>query len=79
VDRLKNHLIGTGHWSDAKHEKLEEELTAEVQAAWKEAQQYGTMTEGPFLESGTMFDDIYADVPKHLESQRRYMLEIEGS
>ncbi len=79
IDRLKNHLISMGHWSDAKHEQLQDELTAEVQAAWKEAQKYGTMTEGPFLESGTMFDDIYADVPKHLESQRRYMLEIEES
>jgi 2-oxoisovalerate dehydrogenase E1 component alpha subunit len=79
IDRLKNHLISSGQWSDAKHEKLTEELTAEVQAAWKEAQKYGTMTEGPFLEPGTMFDDIYAEVPKHLESQRRYMLEIEES
>jgi hypothetical protein len=26
-----------------------------------------------------MFDDIYAATPPHLESQRRYMLEIEGS
>ncbi len=48
-------------------------------AAWKEAQQYGTMTEGPFLDSASMFDDIYAETPQHLESQRRYMLEIEGS
>jgi 2-oxoisovalerate dehydrogenase E1 component alpha subunit len=79
IDRLKNHLISIDHWSEEKHEQLEEELKAEVLAAWKEAQQYGTMTEGPFLESGTMFDDIYAEVPKHLESQRRYMLEIEGS
>ena len=37
------------------------------------------MTEGPFLDSGTMFDDIYAERTPNLESQRRYMLEIEGS
>jgi len=79
IDRLKNHLISNGHWTEEKHEKLEEELKAEVLAAWKEAQQYGTMTEGPFLESDSMFDDIYAEVPKHLKSQRRYMLEIEES
>ena len=79
IDRLKNHLISTGHWTTEKHEQLEEELKAEVLAAWKEAQQFGTMTEGPFIEAGTMFDDIYAEPPKHLESQRRYMLEIEGS
>jgi 2-oxoisovalerate dehydrogenase E1 component alpha subunit len=79
IDRLKNHLIVSGHWSEEKHTKLEEELHAEVLAAWKEAQKYGTMTEGPFLDSGTMFDDVYAETPSHLESQRRYMLEIEGS
>ena len=79
IDRLKNHLINIGHWTDEKHEKLEEELQAEVLAAWKEAQKYGTMTEGPFLDADSMFDDIYAEVPKHLESQRRYMLEIEES
>ena len=79
IERLKQHLISTGHWSEEKHEKLEEELKAEVLAAWKEAQQYGTMTEGPFLDSASMFDDIYAETPDHLESQRRYMLEIEES
>ena len=77
IERLKNHLIAGGHWTEEKHEELEEELKAEVLAAWKEAQQYGTMTEGPFLDPASMFDDIYAETPPHLESQRRYMLEIE--
>jgi len=79
IERLKQHLISIGHWSEAQHEQLEAELKAEVLAAWKEAQQYGTMTEGPFLDPASMFDDIYATTPPHLESQRRYMLEIEGS
>ena len=77
IERLKQHLIAEGHWSDAKHEKLEEELKAKVLAAWKEAQQYGTMTEGPFLDPSTMFDDVYAETPHHLESQRRRMVEVE--
>jgi len=76
IERLKQHLIREGHWSDKKHAALEEELKSKVMAAWKEAQQYGTMTEGPFLEPGTMFDDVYAETPRHLESQRRRMLEI---
>ena len=79
VERLKQHLIVAGHWSEAQHEQLTEELRGEVLAAWKEAQQYGTMTEGPFLDPGTMFDDVYAEMPRLLEGQRRYMLEIEGS
>ena len=79
IERLKHHLIANGDWTEEKHEQLEEALKAEVLAAWKEAQQYGTMTEGPFLDSASMFDDIYAETPPHLESQRRYMLEIEES
>ena len=77
MERLKQHLIVEGHWSEKKHARLEEELKAEVTAAWKEAQQYGTMTEGPFLDPSTMFDDVYAETPRHLESQRKRMLQVE--
>ncbi|MDH4054117.1 MAG: 3-methyl-2-oxobutanoate dehydrogenase (2-methylpropanoyl-transferring) subunit alpha [Gammaproteobacteria bacterium] len=78
IERLKQHMIAEGHWSDAKHESLVDQLRAEVTSAWKEAQKFGTMTEGPWLDPATMFDDVYAEVPDHLESQRRRMLEIEG-
>ncbi len=36
------------------------------------------MTEGPFLDPSSMFDDVFAETPDHLERQRKYMLEIEG-
>jgi 2-oxoisovalerate dehydrogenase E1 component alpha subunit len=77
IERLKQHMIAEGHWSEAKHEKLVEELRVEVTSAWKEAQKHGTMTEGPYLDPATMFDDVYAETPGNLESQRRRMLEIE--
>ena len=76
LERLKQHLITVGYWSEKKHEQLAEQLKAEVHAAWKEAQKYGTMTEGPFLDPATMFEDVYAEMPAHLESQRRRMLEV---
>ncbi|MBT8089662.1 MAG: 3-methyl-2-oxobutanoate dehydrogenase (2-methylpropanoyl-transferring) subunit alpha [Gammaproteobacteria bacterium] len=78
LERLKQHLIVEGHWSEKQHEKLEKELHAEVLAAWKEAQTYGTMTEGPFLDPASMFEDVYAEMPTNLESQRRRMLEVLG-
>ena len=77
VERLKQHLITEGRWSEDKHEALEKELHDEVLAAWKEAQKYGTMTEGPFLDPSHMFDDVYAEMPAHLEEQRRQMLALE--
>jgi 2-oxoisovalerate dehydrogenase E1 component alpha subunit len=76
IERLKQHLINEGHWSEKKHEQLWEQLVADVHAAWKEAQKYGTMTEGPFLDPESMFDDVFAEMPANLESQRRRMLEI---
>jgi 2-oxoisovalerate dehydrogenase E1 component alpha subunit len=76
IERLKQHLIVEGHWSEKKHEQLWEQLVADVHAAWKEAQKYGTMTEGPFLDPASMFDDVFAEMPANLESQRRRMLEI---
>jgi 2-oxoisovalerate dehydrogenase E1 component alpha subunit len=78
IERLKQHLIVEGQWSEKKHEKLEKELKAEVLAAWKEAQKYGTMTEEPFLDPASMFDDVFVETPAYLESQRRRMLEVEG-
>jgi len=78
IERLKQHLISLGTWSDQQHEKLEAELRDEVLSAWKEAQKYGTMTEGPFIDPGVMFDDVYADTPQHLEQQREQMLDLEG-
>ena len=77
IERLKQHMVSEGNWSEAKHEKLVEELRAEVTSAWKEAQKHGTMTEGPWLDPATMFDDVYAETPRNLESQRRRMLEVE--
>ena len=78
VERLKQHLIAEGHWSEEQHEEVIEEYRVKIAAAWKEAQKYGTMTEGPFLDPAGMFDDVYADVPEHLEKQRQQMLELEA-
>jgi len=77
IERLKQFMLAEGHWSPAKHESLIDELKTEVTSAWKEAQKHGTMTESPWLDPATMFDDVYAETPKHLESQRRRMLEVE--
>ncbi|MGB5247328.1 MAG: thiamine pyrophosphate-dependent enzyme [Woeseia sp.] len=77
LERLKQHLITEGRWSDKEHKALEDELRAEVTAAWKQAQKAGTMTEGPFIDPASMFDDVYAETPAHLELQRKQMLALE--
>ena len=77
IARLKQHLITLGVWSDQEHEAARQELEAEVVAAQKEAEQYGTLAANP--EDGrasgaaSMFDDVYKDLPEHLRLQRQQL------
>jgi 2-oxoisovalerate dehydrogenase E1 component alpha subunit len=77
VERLKQHLITEGHWSEDQHEEVTDEYRVKVAEAWKEAQRFGTMTEGPFLDPGEMYDDVYAELPEHLRIQRQQMRALE--
>jgi hypothetical protein len=47
-----------------------------VTASWKEAASYGTLTEGPTLDPATMFDDVYKEMPPHLQRQRAELLKL---
>jgi 2-oxoisovalerate dehydrogenase E1 component alpha subunit len=71
VARLKQHLIAIGAWSDQEHEKAVKELEAEVVAAQKEAERYGTLADGHTPPLATMFEDVYKDMPQHLHDQLR--------
>ncbi|MBS0364274.1 MAG: 3-methyl-2-oxobutanoate dehydrogenase (2-methylpropanoyl-transferring) subunit alpha [Proteobacteria bacterium] len=70
VTRLKQHLIGLGEWSEERQTRLEQELEAQVTAAWRDAQTFGTLTSEPRLDPLTMFDDVLQEVPPHLQRQR---------
>jgi 2-oxoisovalerate dehydrogenase E1 component alpha subunit len=71
VARLKQHLIARGAWSEAEHDATQKELEAEVTAAYKEAQTYGSILDGHIPPLATMFEDVYKDMPAHLEDQMR--------
>jgi 2-oxoisovalerate dehydrogenase E1 component alpha subunit len=73
VTRLKQHLIALGEWSEERHAQLHKELEAHVTACWKEAESYGTLTQGPFLDPLTMFDDVFRDMPANLQREREEM------
>jgi len=76
VERLKQHLVNTGHWSDEQHAALEKEMKETVLAAWKEAVTFGTMTDGPRLDMSVMFDDVYEELPERLKRQRQQLLDL---
>jgi len=71
VERLKKHMIAIGIWSEDEQAKLQKQLEADVMAAQKEAESFGSLADGHLFSNSTMFDDIYKDVPEHLRRQRR--------
>ncbi|MES2152559.1 MAG: 3-methyl-2-oxobutanoate dehydrogenase (2-methylpropanoyl-transferring) subunit alpha [Pseudomonadota bacterium] len=71
--RLKQHLIGIGHWSEQEHEETQKALEAEVIAAQKEAEQHGSMASGHTFSPAEMFEDIYKEMPEHLRVQRQQL------
>jgi 2-oxoisovalerate dehydrogenase E1 component alpha subunit len=78
LERLKQHLIRLGHWSEAEQADLEKAMKDEVTSAWKEAVSYGTLTEPPFLDVRLMFEDVFAEMPDHLKAQRDKLLRMRG-
>jgi len=78
VERLKQHLIALGEWSDARHAALAQELDELVTESWREAVQYGTLNEGPRLNRDLMFEDVFKEMPAHLREQREQMRAEQG-
>ena len=75
IERLKQHLILLGHWSEEQHAALGKELEGEVRAAARESESHGTLKEGARAAPETMFEDIFKDMPPHIAAQRRQMSE----
>jgi 2-oxoisovalerate dehydrogenase E1 component alpha subunit len=73
IARLKRHLISLGAWSDEEHEETQKALEAEVLAAQKEAEQYGTLATGSVFSPAQMFEDVYKEMPDHLRVQRQQL------
>ncbi len=69
IERLKNHLIRLGEWSEERQAALSAELEDHVAASWKEAVGYGTLTEPPRLDPHLMFEDVFKEMPAHLARQ----------
>ena len=78
VERLQQHLVRNGDWSEERQQALEQESKETVDAAWKEATTHGTLTEPPFLDVELMFEDVFAETPEHLELQRRKLMRSLG-
>jgi 2-oxoisovalerate dehydrogenase E1 component alpha subunit len=71
IDRLRQHLAVEGVLDDDGYERLRAEVEEEVLQAQQEAESHGTLHGGDRPPPAAMFDDVYAQVPPHLEAQRR--------
>ncbi|MFI5443978.1 3-methyl-2-oxobutanoate dehydrogenase (2-methylpropanoyl-transferring) subunit alpha [Polaromonas sp. UC242_47] len=76
IDRLKTHLIRIGAWSEDEHDATQKELEAQVSAAFKEAERYGSLAAGHMASAAAMFEDVYQDMPAHLQQQREQLLKL---
>jgi len=71
IERLKEHLITIGEWSEARHDAAIDEITALVTRKYKEAESYGTLNSGERPEVNSMFEDVFKEQPAHLRRQRQ--------
>ena len=71
IDRLKNHLIRLGAWSEERHTQTEAEIESEMVAAQKEAESHGTLHDGEKPLVRDMFEDVFEVTPSHLVRQRQ--------
>jgi 2-oxoisovalerate dehydrogenase E1 component alpha subunit len=70
IERLKAHLIALKEWDDERHSELVKAADTEVRAAQKEAEKLGILPEQGKHDIGSMFEDVYADMPWHIAEQR---------
>jgi len=62
--RLRRHLVKQGLTDDARDAAMDEELSREISAAVDEVEKM------PPPERASLFDDVYASLPWHLEEQK---------
>jgi 2-oxoisovalerate dehydrogenase E1 component alpha subunit len=77
IARLAQHLRGIGAWSEEEHQKTQSELEAQVSAALKEAERYGSLADGHLFGPAAMFEDVYETMPPHLQEQRRQLSQFQ--
>lgn len=69
IERLKQHLINTGSWSETQHQQLCDEITQQITDCWQSALSHGSLENGPHWPVSSMFEDVFAEQPAHLTQQ----------
>ncbi len=75
IHRLKQHCIGLGIWDEERHAAMDLELAEMVKAATKQAEKNGVLGHGMHQPFETMFEDVFEELPWHLQEQMAQALE----
>ncbi|MCB0985194.1 MAG: 3-methyl-2-oxobutanoate dehydrogenase (2-methylpropanoyl-transferring) subunit alpha [Ilumatobacter sp.] len=70
IERLRAYLVAIGAWDDERQRALQAEVDDQVNSAFAEAESHGSVKDGHTGDPRTMFDDVYAELPRHLREQR---------
>jgi len=73
IERLRDHLISLGEWSEEQHRAAQEETIETVRATGREAEKVGVLTAEAPQKRADMFEDVYKEIPWHLRQQRDEM------
>jgi len=73
IERLKQHLVRRGLWSQEQHEQTRADFDAEISRALKEAETHGALGSEQRPGPAEMFNDVYKDMPEHLRRQRQQL------
>jgi len=73
IERLKQHLVKRGLWSEERHEQTRADFDAEISRALKEAETHGALGSEQRPGPAEMFNDVYKDMPEHLRRQRQQL------
>ncbi len=71
IERLKQHLITVGEWSEERHIQAEAEIMDGVITTQKQAESVGTLGDGKAPSPRDMFEGVYETMPPHLVRQRQ--------
>ena len=67
--RLKNHLIALGEWDEDRQAEMDRKAAEHVKETTKEAEKNGILGHGLHHPFRTMFEDVYEELPWHLQEQ----------
>jgi 2-oxoisovalerate dehydrogenase E1 component alpha subunit len=75
IERLRDHLVAIGEWDEDRDQAMRAQADADVRAAQKEAEKLGILPQQGKDDIGSMFEDVYAQMPWHLSEQREEALD----